>query len=231
MTLELAGESDFERLDRVFLAIRAALIKIAMRVVRDNDLGAEMAHEARQKAYWRVAEGLTFASDEACQAYLRVAVRRQALSEVRKWRRNAELHDNLAAPAQPTPEGETYSRLVKSLSPRSRLIVELRFVAGLGPNEIAVRLGLTPNYVSVILTRAFATLRRDPEVRQAAESLGLQPSPEPAPRKPTKRPEASESPPESPEGGLEPGATAPTPRKPPRADGNSRRPPRRQKVN
>ena len=53
----------------------------------------------------------------------------------------------------------TIDRLLSSLPPRERAIVELRFFAGLTQSEIAERVGLSQMHISRLLTQSLGRLR------------------------------------------------------------------------
>jgi len=49
---------------------------------------------------------------------------------------------------------------MKTLSPRDQQVLDLRFFAGLEPEEIGAALGISPNHVSVLCYRALGRLRK-----------------------------------------------------------------------
>lgn len=56
-------------------------------------------------------------------------------------------------------EREKILEIMKHLSPRDQQVIDLRFFAGLDPEEIAKQLDISPNHVSVLIYRAVGRLR------------------------------------------------------------------------
>lgn len=73
-----------------------------------------------------------------------------------------------AAPTDDESHRESVAALVTclgELAPRARQVIELRYREAIGPNDIAERIGWTPNAVAVALSRARLSLRQCVERR------------------------------------------------------------------
>lgn len=84
-------------------------------------------------------------------------------------RMDAELDENFDTPeervtpelsAEISIESEKLADVMKTLSPRDQQILDLRFFAGLEPQEIAEVMELSPNHASVLVYRALGRLRK-----------------------------------------------------------------------
>lgn len=82
---------------------------------------------------------------------------------------DAELDENFDTPeervtpelsAEISIESEKLADVMKTLSPRDQQILDLRFFAGLEPQEIAEVMELSPNHASVLVYRALGRLRK-----------------------------------------------------------------------
>ena len=56
-------------------------------------------------------------------------------------------------------ERDKLADLIKTMSPRDQEVLDLKFFAGLEPEEIAKTLSITPNHASVLVYRALGRLR------------------------------------------------------------------------
>lgn len=62
--------------------------------------------------------------------------------------------------AELTLERDKLLAAMKTLSPRDQQVLDLRFFAGLEPEEIAPLIGISPNHASVLCYRAIGRLRK-----------------------------------------------------------------------
>ena len=83
-------------------------------------------------------------------------------------RMDRELDENFDTPitdgdpswhAELSLERDKLLEAMKTLSPRDQQVLDLRYFAGLEPEEISTMLGLSPNHVSVLCYRALGRLR------------------------------------------------------------------------
>ncbi|MCE9586572.1 sigma-70 family RNA polymerase sigma factor [Candidatus Uhrbacteria bacterium] len=67
--------------------------------------------------------------------------------------------DQPAWHAELSLERDKLAEIIKSMSPRDQQILDLKFFAGLEPEEIAKLIDITPNHASVLVYRALGRLR------------------------------------------------------------------------
>ena len=67
--------------------------------------------------------------------------------------------DQPAWQAELSLERDKLAEIIKSMSPRDQQILDLKFFAGLEPEEIAKLIDITPNHASVLVYRALGRLR------------------------------------------------------------------------
>jgi RNA polymerase sigma-70 factor (sigma-E family) len=97
---------------------------------------------------------------------LAYARRAMANSHISRWRRHrrerlvAEFPDAVAESGVDRLEHEPLWQALRSLPPRQRAVVVLRFYEGLSELEIAATLGISPGTVKSQNSRAMATLRK-----------------------------------------------------------------------
>ena len=84
-------------------------------------------------------------------------------------RMDRELEENFDTPledhdpawhAELSLERDKLLQAMKTLSPRDQQVLDLRFFAGLEPEEIGAALDISPNHVSVLCYRALGRLRK-----------------------------------------------------------------------
>lgn len=64
------------------------------------------------------------------------------------------------------------AEIIEDLAPRDQRILVERYVAGLEPQEIADRLGVTRQVVDTAYSRALSKLRRNPRVIAVRDRMG-----------------------------------------------------------
>lgn len=157
-----------EKLSDVFIAHRAQLRSIALKIVGTADL----ADEVTQEAYLRVAEGVSIRKVEkpycyCCQVVRNLArdyCRRQTVEATyRIYTEDGELppikHEN--SPERALEERrllEAIDHVLKGLPERTRRAFELYRLAGLTQREIAKQLGCSPTLVNFMLKDAVEAL-------------------------------------------------------------------------
>jgi RNA polymerase sigma-70 factor (ECF subfamily) len=144
---------------------------ICFQVLRRAEDAEDAAQEAFLKAYRNRAE---LRDRDTATGWLARIARNAALDAVRRRARRQQLADELtereeergeeagAAPrAEPVfgDEKEKLARALGELSEEDGLVVTLRFIDGLTPQEIAGRLGEKPGTIRVRLHRALKRLR------------------------------------------------------------------------
>ena len=67
--------------------------------------------------------------------------------------------DQPAWHAELSLERDKIAEIIKSMSPRDQQILDLKFFAGLEPEEIAKLIDITPNHASVLVYRALGRMR------------------------------------------------------------------------
>lgn len=164
---------DVAAFERLFRREYEGLVHFATRFVRSADEAEDLVAEVFMSV-WNQRSG--WAPGRGARAYLYGAVRNRALNARRDTRRRTELeHDVLAsevAGAMPRPEesadvlwerGEpmrALDQLLGSLSPRVKLVLELRWRHGLDFEEIATSLGTTRATAFNLHARAMQALRK-----------------------------------------------------------------------
>lgn len=68
--------------------------------------------------------------------------------------------DDPAWNAEVSIEGEKLTEAMKSLGERDQRVLDLRFFAGLEPQEVGAMLGVSANHASVLIYRALSRLRK-----------------------------------------------------------------------
>ena len=149
--------------ERLFAAHHSEIYAYLCRMVRDDELAADLTQEAFVKAY-RAYE--TLEDQNRARAWLYQIAGRTALDELRRRKRSAELAVEPAGD-EPVPEGEaeaaerraTVHVALASLEPRERELIALKFHAGLSNAEIADVLGVSASNAGTRVHRALARLR------------------------------------------------------------------------
>jgi RNA polymerase sigma-70 factor (sigma-E family) len=148
----------------------ARTLAVSRRLVGDPHLAEDLAAEALARAYarWRSVR-----RHPAPDAWVLRTATNLAIDALRRGRATPE-------PAAATDAADLVAlRLalagaLRSLSPRQRQIVVLRYLADLSEQEVADTLSLSPGAVKTHLSRGLVNLRRllGPEHPEVADALG-----------------------------------------------------------
>ncbi|MCY1143023.1 SigE family RNA polymerase sigma factor [Actinoplanes sp. Pm04-4] len=149
-----------------------ALVRYGTLLTGDRGHGEDLTQEALVKTY-RGWQRLGFPADGDPEAYTRQVMARAAWRAGRRlWRREVPA---AAPPDRPTP-GDAYAHrdtaevvlaALRELPPGQRVVLVLRYWAGLSEQEIATQLGCSPGTVKSRASRAIATMRRTPALADA----------------------------------------------------------------
>jgi RNA polymerase sigma-70 factor (sigma-E family) len=150
---------DFEEYVR---ARGAALLRLARLLTGEQQAAEDLTQEVLARAYakWRRIRGL-----DAPEAYLRRMLVNASISRSRRWRpREVPLEESAHLPATGSVSGEAAERdavwrLVRTLPPKQRAAVVLRFYEDLDDRAIGELLGCSPVTVRTQVQRALAALR------------------------------------------------------------------------
>lgn len=160
-----------ETLEQLFAALESPLLSYALRLLPD----ADMAQDVVQEAFVRLHA--QFDQVRAPRSWLYRTVHNLALNHQRRSTRTVPLPGTTASgdPPSSTPEltdpsllpdeqiarweGVGLVRLgLKTLDPRSRELIRLKFEEGLSYKEISSRTGLTPSNVGYLLHHSLKSL-------------------------------------------------------------------------
>lgn len=145
------------------------LARFVARMVDSQQVAAELVQDVFLRV-WSGRSTLDVRGD--FRSYLRRAARNRALDWLRRedlhraWEQTAVHEAN--ARASETPDVETdavtqvrevLTRLLSSMPERRRAVCELRWRQGLGPSEIAERLGVSIKTVETHITRGLSDMR------------------------------------------------------------------------
>lgn len=142
--------------DAVYVAERAAIVRLAYLLVRDRAVAEELAQEAFLRLYAR------FAEVENPAGFLRTVVVR--LASTWRSRRTMEAQRlTLVAPRRTTPEAELDEtwEAIGRLRPHLAEVLVLRFYEDLDHREIGRLLGCPPTTARSRLKRALTVLRKE----------------------------------------------------------------------
>ena len=149
-------------IERVYRAHYGTFLRVAVAIVRDEQVAEEAVHDAFVRA---LRHGRSFGGRGSLDAWLwRIVVneaRRRAVTERRPrpvpaW---AAPETDVAA-SNGHREGDPLAALVTALPERQRLVLFLRYYADLDYEAIAEALGIKAGTVAAALHAAHSTLRR-----------------------------------------------------------------------
>src|SRR5690349_16114389 len=145
-TVRLAAEGDEAAFTRLVARHDRAMVKVAYAITVD----VEAAQDATQQAWaiaWRRLP--TLRNPDQVGAWLVAIAANEARQIVRGRRRRpvVDISDDLQAPAGVDPASSVevldLARQIRVLDADDRMLLALRFVAGLDSNEIAAQLGMS----------------------------------------------------------------------------------------
>jgi RNA polymerase sigma-70 factor, ECF subfamily len=168
-----------EKLKAEFTAIynqnSDALFRFCLTRVSQRELSLELSQEAFARLWARMAEGGKGREVPNPRAFLYLVTRRLIIDWYRKTKTSSLDHgldeegeentfdpadDRALAEIEAGPEGRRVMALLSKLDEDHREVIHLRFVEELSPREIAEILGVSPNAVSIRITRGLAALRK-----------------------------------------------------------------------
>ena len=148
-------------IERIYRARYGSFLRVAVAVVRDEQLAEEAVHEGFVRA---LRHGRGFAGRGSLEAWLwRIVVneaRRMAAERQRVPVAPASVAE-AAAPLNGQGERGALEALVAALPERQRLVLFLRYYADLDYEAIAEALGVRPGTVAATLNAAHTSLRRE----------------------------------------------------------------------
>jgi RNA polymerase sigma-70 factor (ECF subfamily) len=166
---------DLERAFQAFLAEgTGSVLRVARRLMGDEEAARDLSQDALLKAHQRLA---TFRGEASLKTWvIRITVneglkrlrRRRLKDRVTGWLRAGQAPPagyGLARPASPEREAglreqmEILVRVMDQLPARQRTVLVLRYLEGLGIEEIAEVLGVGPGTVKTHLVRAVRRVR------------------------------------------------------------------------
>ncbi|HOX07496.1 MAG TPA: sigma-70 family RNA polymerase sigma factor [Planctomycetota bacterium] len=176
-----AGRDAVGEVQRLFLRHSGWLRGFISGLLPDFDAAEDVLHETFLTASAKAAE---FAPGTDFPAWARAIARLKVLEHLRAERASgrapgldASTVELLADSAPPDPAAWAERRAVlagclERIAPRARRILELRYVEGLRPPEIAARVAWRTDAVHVALSRARRALRECAERRLASGAGG-----------------------------------------------------------
>jgi RNA polymerase sigma factor (sigma-70 family) len=163
----LARSGDEDAFARIVDTHHAELVRIAYGVCGDADL----ARDATQAAWVKVWQGLDkLREPDKLRPWLIAVVsneaRQAARSRRRRWVREVapldeERDGDAASLAQPSGDRSDLIAALQKLDPDDRALIVMRYLGGLGSDEIAQATGKKASSVRARLSRLMARLRED----------------------------------------------------------------------
>ena len=160
---------DDSALSALFTERYAELTRLAYVMTGDRELAEDLAQDAFVRAWPKLD---TLRSLEAAPAYLRTTlvnlVRQRFRRRMVEWRHRPPLPEPVPAPDDDRSTALDLARLVRTLPPRKRACIALRFYADLSEEETARTLGVSVGTVKSQTHRALRQLAEEMEKAQAA---------------------------------------------------------------
>jgi RNA polymerase sigma-70 factor (ECF subfamily) len=165
---------DPDRLLRLVLVHRGMLLGYIVSILRDFHLAEDVFQEASLVI---LKKGLKLREEADFPAWARKVVRLTALNALRKQHRAPELlepalldslEQEWREEGDPEESMLALRECIDQLPAKARRLLELRYVAGIPGNELALRLNQPPNTVYVALSRIYRTLSACVKKRLAA---------------------------------------------------------------
>lgn len=168
--VELARGGSSAAWGRVYETLAPSVFRICRRVLASREDAEDATSEIFLRARVRLA---SYESSRPFAPWLYRVAANHCWDEIRKRRTRAELDDGeleLSAleDEAPTPQEavlaiesrDSLRRVLFELDERSRIAVVLRYYADMSYQEIGLALGLSANFVGVLLLRARRTMRK-----------------------------------------------------------------------
>jgi RNA polymerase sigma factor (sigma-70 family) len=148
-----------EELERVYRDRYGAFLRVAVAIVRDEQLGEEAVHDAFVRAL-RHRRG--FRGRGSLEGWLfRIVVNESRRRQAAERRPSPALAPSDPASTNGDDESGALAALVAALPERQRLVLFLRHYADLDYESIAAALGVKPGTVAASLHAAHSALRRE----------------------------------------------------------------------
>jgi RNA polymerase sigma factor (sigma-70 family) len=149
-------------IERIYRARYGSFLRVAVAVLRDEQLAEEAVHEGFVRA---LRHGRGFTGRGSLEAWLwRIVVneaRRMAAERQRRLVARADVAEAAVAPSDGESGRGAVEVLVAALPERQRLVLFLRYYADLDYEAIAEALGVRAGTVAATLHAAHSRLRRE----------------------------------------------------------------------
>ena len=162
-TIRLAADGDQTAFAELVVEHHAAMARVAYVVAGDAELAADAVQSAWEVAWRRLR---TLRQPDRIRPWLVAIAANEARQSLRRQRR-VTFADPVAL-EMPGPDDAAdaidlvdLQDALKALKPDERLLLALRYVAGLDSTEIAAQLGMTPSGVRSRIARLLERLRMD----------------------------------------------------------------------
>ena len=154
---DLSTAEDF---GRFLSAQRPRLEAVARRVVNDGPMAEDVVSDAALRVWRRMSVEVP----DNPAGYLTTAVRNEAITQLRRVKRERDVVAVLAPPAAPSEEARVddrdyVQRLLSTLTPAQRATLEMRYGMDCSETEIAEALGVPAGTVKSHAHRALRRLR------------------------------------------------------------------------
>lgn len=166
----MANESIKKDFISIYEKENDALFRFCFWRVSDREVALEITQETFARLWSRMASGRVM---ESSRAFIYLVARRLIIDWYRKVKprsfeafsdddkeRYEPVDTGAVARMEVSPDAKRALEMVRELSDQYREVVYLSFVEELAPREIAGLLNLTPNAVSIRLSRGLDELRR-----------------------------------------------------------------------
>lgn len=163
-TVRLAAAGDEAAFARLVAAHHGSMVRVAYAITGDGTAAADAAQAAWASAWRRLG---SLRDPGSVRSWLVAIAANEARQAVRRARRvhvvDISEHHEVAAGGDPADAISTVDlgRVLDGLDPDDRVLLALRFVAGMDSTQIAVHLGLSPSGVRSRLSRLIERLRTE----------------------------------------------------------------------
>jgi RNA polymerase sigma factor (sigma-70 family) len=157
-----SDETALQRIERLFREQNSALVRVLHAILHDWEGAQEVAQEAYEEIYKREKAGVRIA---APRNYLFKTGKNLALNRLRERSqrsRHAVLLEQIRVPDAPSAEqqcirqqeSKCLEQAIQELPPRAREAFTLVRIEGISPSIVAQRMGVEPNTVRQLCSRA-----------------------------------------------------------------------------